>query len=55
MDRGLLGDRLGGFFFKKRIGLPGRGKRGGARTIVLYKTPEFALFLYGMQKTKSQI
>ena len=52
MDRGLLGDRLGGFVFKKRLGLSGRGKRGGARTIIMYKTPEFALFLYGYAKNE---
>ena len=27
-----LADALGGYVYKKRIGLPGRGKRGGVRT-----------------------
>lgn len=32
MERGLLGNKLGAHVFKKRLGLSGRGKRGGART-----------------------
>ena len=32
LERG-LGDALGGYVYKKRIALPGRGKRGGARII----------------------
>ena len=24
-------------FFKKRIGIPGRGKRGGARTLIAFR------------------
>ncbi len=52
MSRGLLGDRLGAHLYKKRMGLAGRGKRGGARTIVLFKQDEIALFLYGYSKNE---
>ena len=31
MEAGLIDARLGAGLYKKRIGLPGRGKRGGAR------------------------
>lgn len=44
---------LGGYFFKKRLGRPGGGKRGGYRTIVGYKTPrpERVIFLYAFAKS----
>jgi len=50
MSRGLLGDRLGAHIYKKRLKVEGRGKRGGARTIVLYKDKDVTLFLYGYLK-----
>lgn len=50
MSRGLLGDRLGAHIYKKRIRVEGRGKRGGARAIVLYKDQNVTLFLYGYLK-----
>ena len=34
MVAGLIDADLGGGLAKKRVGLPGRGKRGGARTLV---------------------
>jgi hypothetical protein len=52
MSRGLLGDRLGAYIYKKRIKVEGRGKRGGARAIVLYKDKEVTLFLYGYLKNE---
>ena len=52
MNKGLLGDRLGAYIFKKRIGFAGRGKRGGARSILLFKDGELALFLYGYAKNE---
>ena len=50
MSRGLLGDRLGAHIYKKRIKIEGRGKRGGARALVLYKDTDVTLFLYGYLK-----
>jgi hypothetical protein len=37
---------------KKRIGLPGLGKRGGARTIVATKMADRWFFLYGFGKNE---
>jgi hypothetical protein len=34
MERGLIDANLGGGIIKKRVALPGRGKRGSARTLV---------------------
>ena len=34
MERGLIDADLGGGVVKKRVALPGRGKSGGARTLV---------------------
>ena len=50
MSRGLLGDRLGAHIYKKRIKVDGRGKRSGARAIVLYKDKDVTLFFYGYLK-----
>lgn len=52
MDKGLLGDRLGAHVYKKRMGIDGRGKCGGARTVVLYKAGDVVLFLYGYLKNE---
>lgn len=46
---GLLDANLGGYLIKKRLGIAGRGKRGGLRTIVAFKDPFnkiFYLFLF---------
>ena len=34
MIQGLVDADLGGFVIKKRVGLAGRGKRGGVRTLI---------------------
>ena len=34
MEQGLIDADLGGSVLKKRVALPGRGKRGGVRVIV---------------------
>ena len=47
-----LADALGGYVFKKRIPLPGRGKRGGARTLIAYKQGNVAIFMYGFSKNE---
>lgn len=52
MSKGLLGDRLGAYIFKKRIGIADRGKRSGVRTIIVYKDNEFAIFIYGYAKNE---
>ena len=47
-----LADALGGHVYKKRIGLPGRGKRGGARTLIAFRRGDKAIFLYGYPKNE---
>ena len=47
-----LGDALGGYVYKKRIALPGRGKRGGARTLVAYQSGHAVFFMYGFPKNE---
>ena len=44
MERGLIDARLGGQVVKKRVALAGRGKRGGARTLVAFRAAERAVF-----------
>ena len=52
MERGLIDVRLGGQVVKKRVALPGRGKRGGARTLVAFRAAERAVFVYGFAKNE---
>lgn len=50
MAQGLFDADLGGHVLKKRVALPGKGKRGGARTIVATKMKDRWFFLYGFSK-----
>ena len=50
MGQGLIDADLGGGVVKKRIGLAGRGKRGGARTLVATNRWNRWFFLYGFEK-----
>jgi hypothetical protein len=50
MENGLVDADLGGGVFKKRIALPGRGKSGGARTLIATNKAERWIFLYGFEK-----
>jgi hypothetical protein len=50
MMQGLIDADLGGRVFKKRVPVPGRGKRGGARTIVGSNFQDRWFFLYGFEK-----
>jgi hypothetical protein len=52
MAGGLIDADLGGHVVKKRVALPGQGKRGGARTIVATKLAERWFFLYGFRKNE---
>lgn len=49
---GLIDADLGGHLFKKRVALPGQGKRGGARTIVASKVKTQWFFLFGFAKNE---
>lgn len=52
MAQGLIDADLGGHVVKKRIALPGQGKRGGARTLVATKLADRWFFLYGFGKNE---
>lgn len=52
MDNGIIDANLGGKVFKKRIPSPGRGKSGGARTLIAYKNSERAFFMFGFSKNE---
>ncbi len=52
MAQGLVDADLGGNVVKKRVALPGQGKRGGARTIVATKMADRWFFLYGFGKNE---
>lgn len=54
MQSGLVDARLGGGLFKKRVALPGGGKRGGARTIVAGNFRDRWIFLYGFAKNERE-
>lgn len=52
MASGLVDAELGGHVFKKRVGLRGRGKRGGIRTLVAVQWDKHAFFVYGFSKNE---
>ncbi len=52
MERGLIDARLADGLYKKRLPLPGRGKRGSVRTVVCSKHKEVWFFLFGFLKNE---
>lgn len=52
MENGLVDADLGGGLCKKRIRLPGRGKRGGARTLIATNRENRWIFLFGFEKNE---
>ena len=50
MAQGLIDADLGGGVVKKRVGISGRGKRGGARTLVATNKGNRWFFAYGFEK-----
>ena len=52
MAQGLVDADLGGHVVKKRVALPGKGKSGGARTIVATKLADRWFFLFGFSKNE---
>lgn len=50
MAQGLIDADLGGGVVKKRVGLAGRGKRGGARTLVATNKGSRWFFILGFEK-----
>lgn len=52
MSEGLIDADLGGGLVKKRVGLAGRGKRGGARTLVATNRNKRWFFVFGFEKNE---
>jgi hypothetical protein len=52
MERGLIDADLGGGVVKKRVALPGRGKSGGARTLVATNKGNRWFFVFGFEKVE---
>lgn len=52
MSLGLIDADLGGGVVKKRVGLAGRGKRGGARTLVATNKGDRWFFIFGFEKNE---
>lgn len=50
MDQGLIDAHLGGGVVKKRVAIAGRGKSGGARTLVATNFKRRWFFVFGFEK-----
>ena len=56
MMQGLIDADIGGGIIKKRVGIAGRGKQGGARTLLATNYDNHWFFVFGFQKnTRSNI
>ena len=53
-ERGIIDADLGGGLIKQRVARPGRGRSGGYRMIVAYRTEDRAFFLYGFAKNERE-
>ena len=54
MSQGLIDADLGHGVFKKRIRLPGQGKRSSARTLLATNLEDRWFFIFGFEKTVNQ-
>lgn len=52
MEQGLIDADLGGGVVKKRVPLPGQGKRGSIRTLVATHKSDRWFFVYGFEKNE---
>lgn len=52
MIQGLIDADLGGGVVKKRVGLAGRGKRGGVRTLIATNKGDRWFFVFGFEKSE---
>jgi hypothetical protein len=52
MAAGLVDADLGGGVYKKRVAMPGRGKRGGARVLLGSNLGTRWFFLFGFEKNE---
>ena len=49
-DRRMVDADLGGQVIKQRIARPGRGRSGGYRTLIAYRSATRAVFMFGFAK-----
>ena len=54
IQSGLLDADLGGGIVKKRIALPGRGKRGSTRTLLATNMKDRWFFVFGFEKNERE-
>lgn len=52
IDQGLIDANLGGNIVKKRLARKGEGRRGGFRTIVVFRKGYRTVFVYGFTKNQ---
>ncbi len=50
VERGLVDAALGGGLIKQRVARQGKGKSGGWRTLIAYRSGDRAVFLFGFAK-----
>ena len=51
---GLVDADLGGHLIKQRVARPGRGRSGGYRTLIAFRTRDVSVFLYGFAKRERE-
>ena len=51
VEKGLVDGRIGQGLIKKRLARTGEGKRGGYRTIIVYRAGSRSVFVYGFPKS----
>jgi hypothetical protein len=54
MQQGLIDANLGGGVFKKRVACAGKGKRGGARTLLATRFKNRWFFMFGFNKNERE-
>lgn len=50
-ERGLVDADLGGHLIKQRVARAGKGRSGGYRTIIVFKSRDRSFFVYGFAKS----
>ena len=51
-ETGLIDANLGGGVIKQRVARPGKGRSGGYRTVIAYRSAHRAVFAYGFAKNE---
>jgi hypothetical protein len=53
-EKGLINGDLSSGLIKQRIARPGQGRSGGFRSIIVYRSGDLAVFLYGFAKSERE-